>query len=149
MIRPTDKHLYIETKHPSRYGPMVEEQVVRVLQHAGMLDDERIRRLEVAEAAASNEGMGGSLAGAGVGLGVGQQMGAALNPEQAALQQQQQMMMQQMMMQGGMPPPGQAQGGEDPRQPRTGQPQRQAGPGEASHVQRARVQAHQATQPGL
>ncbi len=60
---------------------------------------ERIRRLEVAEAAASNEGMGGSLAGAGVGLGVGQQMGAALNPEQAALQQQQQMMMQQMMMQ--------------------------------------------------
>src|SRR5690606_36934995 len=60
---------------------------------------ERICRLEVAEAAASNEGMGGSLAGAGVGLGVGQQMGAALNPEQAALQQQQQMMMQQMMMQ--------------------------------------------------
>lgn len=60
---------------------------------------ERIRRLEVAEAAASNEGLGGSLAGAGVGLGVGQQMGAALNPEQAALQQQQQMMMQQMMMQ--------------------------------------------------
>ena len=60
-----------------------------------------------------------------------------------------QMMMQQVMMQGGMPQPGQAQGGEDPRQPRTGQPQRQAGPGEASHMQRARVQAHQATQPGL
>ena len=60
-----------------------------------------------------------------------------------------QMMTQQMMTQGGMPTPGQAQGGEDPRQPRTGQPQRQAGPGEASHMQRARAQAHQATQPGL
>lgn len=60
---------------------------------------ERIRRLEVAEAAASNEGMGGGLAGAGVGLGVGQQIGATLNPEQAALQQQQQLLMQQMMMQ--------------------------------------------------
>lgn len=60
---------------------------------------ERIRRLEVADAAASNEGLGGGMAGAGVGLGVGQQIGAALNPEQAALQQQQQMMMMQMMQQ--------------------------------------------------
>jgi len=60
---------------------------------------ERIRRLEVANTAAGNPGMGGSLASAGVGLGVGQQMGAALNPEAAALQQQQQMMMNQMMMQ--------------------------------------------------
>lgn len=60
---------------------------------------ERIRRLEVADAAASNTGMGGGLAGAGVGLGVGQQIGAALNPEAAALQQQQQMMMMQMMQQ--------------------------------------------------
>lgn len=60
---------------------------------------ERIKRLDVAGTAAANQGVGGSLAGAGVGLGVGQQMGAALNPEQAALQQQQQMMMNQMMMQ--------------------------------------------------
>lgn len=60
---------------------------------------ERIRRLEVANAAASNQGMGGGLAGAGVGLGVGQQIGAALNPEAAALQAQQQMMMMQMMQQ--------------------------------------------------
>ena len=60
---------------------------------------ERIRRLEVADAAASNTGLGGGLAGAGVGLGVGQQVGAALNPEQAAMQQQQQMMMMQMMQQ--------------------------------------------------
>ena len=51
MIRPTDKHLYIETKHPSRYGPMVEEQVVRVLQHAGMLDDERIHLITFSAAA--------------------------------------------------------------------------------------------------
>jgi membrane protease subunit (stomatin/prohibitin family) len=60
---------------------------------------ERIRRLEVAQSAASNQGLGGAMAGAGVGLGVGQQIGAALNPEAAALQQQQQMMMMQMMQQ--------------------------------------------------
>lgn len=60
---------------------------------------ERIRRLEVAESAASNPGTGGTLASAGVGLGVGQQIGAALNPEAAALQQQQQMLMMQMMQQ--------------------------------------------------
>ena len=60
---------------------------------------ERIRRLEVAQSAASNTGMGGGLAGAGVGLGVGQQIGAALNPDAAAMQQQQQMMMMQMMQQ--------------------------------------------------
>lgn len=63
---------------------------------------ERIRRLDVAQSAAENPGMGGGLASAGVGLGVGQSIGATMNPEQAALQQQmqqQQMMMQQMMMQ--------------------------------------------------
>ncbi len=60
---------------------------------------ERIRRLEVADNAASNAGMGGGLAGAGVGLGVGQQIGAAMNPDAAAMQQQQQMMMMQMMQQ--------------------------------------------------
>jgi membrane protease subunit (stomatin/prohibitin family) len=71
---------------------------------------ERIRRLEVADAAASNTGMGGGLAGAGVGLGVGQQLGAALNPDAAALQQQQQMMMMQMMQQ--MMQQQQGQGGQ-------------------------------------
>ncbi len=63
---------------------------------------ERIRRLDIAQSAAQNPGAGGSLASAGVGFGVGQSIGATLNPEQAALQQQmqqQQMMMQQMMMQ--------------------------------------------------
>jgi membrane protease subunit (stomatin/prohibitin family) len=63
---------------------------------------ERVKRLSIAQTAAGNTGAGGTLASAGVGLGVGQQMGAALNPEAAALQQQlqqQQMMMQQMMMQ--------------------------------------------------
>ncbi len=60
---------------------------------------QRIKQLEVANTAAGNQGLGGAMAGAGVGLGVGQQMGAMLNPEQAALQQQQQMMMNQMMMQ--------------------------------------------------
>jgi membrane protease subunit (stomatin/prohibitin family) len=60
---------------------------------------ERIRRLEVAQSAAENPGAGGTLASAGVGLGVGQQVGAALNPEAAGLQQQQQMLMMQMMQQ--------------------------------------------------
>ncbi len=63
---------------------------------------ERLRRLEVAQAAAQNPGLAGTAAGAGVGLGVGQAIGATINPEQAALQQQlqqQQLMMQQMMMQ--------------------------------------------------
>lgn len=41
MVAPTDKHLYIETKHPLRYGRMLEEQVVRALQHASLLDDPR------------------------------------------------------------------------------------------------------------
>ena len=41
---------------------------------------ERIRRLDVAQSAASNTGMGGGLAAAGVGLGVGQNIGAAMNP---------------------------------------------------------------------
>ena len=80
---------------------------------------ERVKRLSIAQTAAGNTGAGGTLASAGVGLGVGQQMGAALNPEAAALQQQlqqQQMMMQQMMMQqmmqnqqsGGQPGSAQA-----------------------------------------
>lgn len=62
---------------------------------------ERLQRLNIAQRAAENPGTGGALASAGVGFGVGQQIGAALNPDMAALQQQlaqQQMMMQQLMM---------------------------------------------------
>lgn len=51
MVKPTDKHLYIETKHPSRYGPMVEEQVVRTLRHHGMERDERIHVVSFASSA--------------------------------------------------------------------------------------------------
>ncbi len=51
MVAPTDKHLYIETKHPSRYGPMLEEQVVRVLRHHGMEQDERIHVVSFSAAA--------------------------------------------------------------------------------------------------
>lgn len=80
---------------------------------------ERIKRLEIAQAAASNPGTGGSLAGAGVGLGVGQAIGQAMmTPEQQAMQQQQQMMQQMMMQQmmnqmmqnqqGGQPKPAAA-----------------------------------------
>jgi membrane protease subunit (stomatin/prohibitin family) len=73
---------------------------------------ERVRRLDIAQSAAENTGTGGALASAGLGLGVGQSIGATMNPQQASLQQQlqqQQMMMQQMMMQmmqgqqGGQP----------------------------------------------
>lgn len=62
---------------------------------------ERVQRLNIAQKAAENPGMGGALASAGVGLGVGQQMGAALNPDMADMQRQmaqQQLTMQQMMM---------------------------------------------------
>lgn len=86
---------------------------------------ERVKRLSIAQTAAGNTGPGGALASAGLGLGVGQQMGAALNPEAAAMQQQlqqQQMMMQQMMMQqmmqnqqGGAP----QQSGSAPASPQT------------------------------
>lgn len=37
-----DKHLYLEIKHPSRYGRMLEEQIQRALIYAGMLDDARL-----------------------------------------------------------------------------------------------------------
>ena len=37
-----DKHLYIETKHPTLYGPEVDEQTLRVLTYAGLLHNERI-----------------------------------------------------------------------------------------------------------
>ncbi len=85
---------------------------------------ERIRRLNVAQAAAENPGMGGGLASAGVGLGVGQSIGATMNPDQAAMQQQlqqQQMMMQQMMMQmmQNMQQPGAAAPASAPQAPAT------------------------------
>jgi hypothetical protein len=77
---------------------------------------ERVKRMTIAQTAAGNEGAGGTLASAGLGLGVGQQMGSLMNPDTAAMQQQmmqQQMMMQQMMQQmmqnqGGQMPPAQA-----------------------------------------
>ncbi len=63
---------------------------------------ERVKRMSIAQTAAANTGAGGTLASAGLGLGVGQQLGAAMNPDAAAMQQQlmqQQMMMNQMMQQ--------------------------------------------------
>ncbi len=59
------------------------------------------RRFNIAETAAGNQGAGGMLASAGVGLGVGQQVGGVLNPDAADMQRrmaEQQMQMQQMMM---------------------------------------------------
>lgn len=37
-----DRHLFIETKHPSRYGVMLEEQIVRQLQYFGLSTSERV-----------------------------------------------------------------------------------------------------------
>lgn len=59
---------------------------------------ERIKRLNIAETAAANPGVGGAAAGAGVGFGVGQSIASTMNPEMQQMQQQQ-AMMQQMMMQ--------------------------------------------------
>jgi hypothetical protein len=59
---------------------------------------ERAKRIQIAETAAGNEGMGGALASAGVGFGVGQQIGGTMNPQMQD-QQNQQMMMNNMMMQ--------------------------------------------------
>ncbi len=62
---------------------------------------ERLKRLDIAQSAAENPGLGGGLASAGVGLGVGQALGATMNPEMAEMQRQmaqQQMMLQQMML---------------------------------------------------
>lgn len=42
MVRATDQHIYIETKHPGSYGPMLEEQVILRLKYAKLLDDPRI-----------------------------------------------------------------------------------------------------------
>lgn len=78
---------------------------------------ERMRRLDIAQDAARNQGLAGAAAGTGLGFGVGQMIGGTLNPEQQAMQQQmqqQQMMMQQMMMQMMA---NQANQGQQPAQP--------------------------------
>ncbi|WP_256019384.1 glycerophosphodiester phosphodiesterase family protein [Corynebacterium sp. CCUG 65737] len=46
-----DKHFYIETKHPTRYGPEVDEQTVRTLWHRGMKEDPRIHLISFSHAA--------------------------------------------------------------------------------------------------
>ncbi|RNE50012.1 glycerophosphodiester phosphodiesterase [Corynebacterium alimapuense] len=46
-----DKHIYIETKHPMRYGRMLEEQLVRVLQYQDLIDDPRIHVISFSPAA--------------------------------------------------------------------------------------------------
>lgn len=37
-----DKHIYVETKHPTRYGPEVDEQTLRGLHYAGLRESERV-----------------------------------------------------------------------------------------------------------
>jgi len=76
---------------------------------------ERVKRMQIAETAAGNEGGGlaGAFAGAGLGMGMGNMMGQAMDPNQAAMNQQQQQMMmlqQQQMMQKMMEMMGQTGG---------------------------------------
>ncbi len=90
----------------------------------------RMEQLDVARAAANNPGTAGDLAGAGIGFGIGQQLGGAMNPQQQSMQSQQQMMMMQMMQQmmekmqsGGQQPAAAPQapaaGGDAPANPQT------------------------------
>ncbi|MEJ4100813.1 glycerophosphodiester phosphodiesterase family protein [Corynebacterium mastitidis] len=53
MAEACDHHLYIETKHPLRYGRMLEEQLVRVLTYHGMLRDPRVHVISFAGASIS------------------------------------------------------------------------------------------------
>lgn len=57
-----------------------------------------LTQADIAKTAAGNEGAGGTLASAGIGFGVGQNLGGFMQtPEQQSAQQQQQMMNQMMM----------------------------------------------------
>ena len=42
MLQDTQHHLYVETKHPSGQGDILEEQTVLRLRYAGLFDDPRI-----------------------------------------------------------------------------------------------------------
>lgn len=53
LVRATDRHLYIETKHPGTPGDVLEEQVVLCLRYAGMLDDPRIHVISFSRRAIS------------------------------------------------------------------------------------------------
>lgn len=92
----------------------------------------RLEQLDVARTAAGNEGMGGSLAAAGLGLGVGHQLGNQLDPNQQAAQQQQQMMMMQMMQQmmQQMQNQGQQQQQPPPQEPASAPPSNPTTPSE-------------------
>lgn len=46
-----DKHLYLELKHPARFGPIVEEQVALRLRYAKLLHDPRIHLISFSHAA--------------------------------------------------------------------------------------------------
>lgn len=46
-----DKHIYIETKHPTRYGPEVDEQTVRTLWYRGMKEDPRVHLISFSHTA--------------------------------------------------------------------------------------------------
>lgn len=94
-----------------------------LMNYVSLENYERIKRLQIAETAAGNEGLAGGLAGAGVGFGVGQNIGASMNPEaaqQQAMQQQQMMLQQQMMMQKMMEMMGDKGGNAAPAPAATG-----------------------------
>ena len=46
-----DKHIYIETKHPTRFGPEVDEQTLRVLRYNHLSDSERVHVISFSHSA--------------------------------------------------------------------------------------------------
>lgn len=83
--------------NPFRRKDLTREEAMNLV--GNKEDFFRMEQLDIARKAAQNEGMGGGLASAGLGFGLGQQLAGQMDPNQQALQQQQQMMMMQMMQQ--------------------------------------------------
>ncbi len=83
---------------PFQARPATPEEVMT---YGSMQNYQQIKGLDIAQTAAGNQGLGGAAASAGVGFGVGQQLGGILNPNQNNYEQQlqqQQLEMQKMMM---------------------------------------------------
>lgn len=132
----------------ARYGMMLRDIQANAFQRKAISDQEykekygsfeqrlQMRQFDVAQAAAENPGITGTAAGAGVGFGVGQNLGNMMNP-QASQQQmmQQQMMMQQMQQMQNMM--NQMQQGQQPQQTQSAAPAANATPKTAEEIEAA------------
>lgn len=109
-------------------NPFQAKQASReeMLNYVDIATWERIKRLDIAEKAAGNEGAAGAAIGAGLGFGVGNTIAGTMDPNamnnQQMMQQmmmQQQLMMQQMMQQNQPKPPAESGGGGAVATPQT------------------------------